>query len=111
MKEETPIYLTKRTCDLIKFLSALLVLSAHLGSTAIGMGASHWIWYLLATQNGYIGVAVFFFLSGFGLMQSELRVHLSFKDFLKRRVLKVYLPVLLVTALWLPMSYMLTPPL
>lgn len=110
MNQETPIYLTKRTCDLIKFLSALLVLSAHLGSTAIGMGSNHWIWYLLATQNGYIGVSVFFFLSGFGLMQSELKLHMPFKDFLKRRVLKVYLPVVLITAIWLPFNYMFTPP-
>ena len=56
-----------------------------------------------------MGVAIFFFLSGYGLMESEQKSHLSLAAFFKRRFLNVYLPVLLVTALWLVSSLWLLP--
>ena len=98
------IALSKNTCDVIKFFSALLVISAHAASAALGpvYNSHHWFFYLTATQNGYLGVAIFFFLSGYGLMESEAKSHLGLKTFFRRRFLKIYLPVLLVTALWLP---------
>lgn len=43
----------------------------------------------------------FFFLSGYGLMESEAKSHLNITAFLKRRLLKIYLPVLLMTFLWM----------
>lgn len=106
-----PVYLPKSTCDVLKFAAALIVLSAHMASAALGprYGSQHWFFYAMASQNGYIGVAVFFFLSGYGLMESELKSHLDLKSFFKRRFLKVFLPVLLVTALWLPILYRTAP--
>lgn len=97
------IVLPKGTCDVIKFVAALLVVTSHIGTIALGpaYNSTHWSFYLLATQNGYIGVALFFFFSGFGLMESETRSHLSLGQFFKRRFLKIYFPVLLITGLWL----------
>ncbi len=102
------IVLPKGTCDVIKLIAALLVVTSHIGSVALGpaYNSTHWSFYLLATQNGYMGVALFFFLSGYGLMESEIRSHLPLYQFIKRRFLKVYFPVLLVTGLWL----LITPP-
>lgn len=102
------IVLCKGTCDVIKLIAALMVITSHIGSVALGpaYNSTHWSFYLLATQNGYIGVALFFFLSGYGLMESEIRRHLPLYQFIKRRLLKVYFPVLLVTGLWL----LITPP-
>ena len=65
------------------------------------------IYKLLTQQAGYLGVAVFFFLSGFGLMESEQKSHLGFLRFLKKRLFKVYLPVLTVTFIWLLVSPLL----
>ena len=97
-----PVYLHKDTCNVLKLMAALLVITSHIGSVAINhYGAAHPVFYILASQNGYIGVAVFFFLSGFGLMESEQKKHLSFGRYFRRRMLKIYLPVVLVTALWL----------
>ena len=100
---EIPIYLSKRTCDLVKFISALLVLSSHVGSVALGKqyASTHWMFYVMATQNGYIGVAIFFFLSGYGLMESNKKSHLTLSDFISRRLMKIYLPVVLVSAIWI----------
>ena len=47
-------------------------------------------------------VAIFFFLSGYGLMESEKRRHLSTRQFAARRLSKVYVPVLIATVLWIP---------
>lgn len=100
--KQTPIYLPKDTCDVIKLVSALLVVTSHIGSVAINSYEStNWIFYALATQNGYVGVSLFFFLSGFGLMESEQKRHLSVSQYFRRRILKIYLPVVLVTVPWL----------
>lgn len=54
--------------------------------------------------GGALGNAIFFFLSGYGLMQSDSKKHLGFPAFVKRRLSKVYFPVLLITAIWLSIS-------
>ncbi len=48
---------------------------------------------------GYIAVAVFFFLSGYGLMESEKHNKLSADAFLKRRLSRVYIPFILTNVL------------
>jgi len=62
------------------------------------------IYKALSMQGGYFGVAIFFFLSGYGLMESESKSHLKLTDFIRRRILKVYLPILLVSGIWLLVS-------
>ncbi|WP_368389398.1 acyltransferase family protein [uncultured Duncaniella sp.] len=103
------ISLPRQTCDLLKIVAALLVITAHMASTALGAkyGSDHVAFYAIASQNGYIGVAVFFFLSGFGLMESEQKAHLDLKSFVRRRLMKIYLPVVLVSCLWLSLLYAL----
>lgn len=105
------IYLSRSTCNVVKIIAALLVMTSHIASFAITKyEATNPIFYATATQNGYLGVAIFFFLSGYGLMCSEIKSHLSPKVFFKRRFTKVYLPVLLATAFWLPIWHSITPP-
>lgn len=103
------ISLPRNTCDILKIAAALLVITAHMASTALGAkyGSNHVAFYAIASQNGYIGVAVFFFLSGFGLMESEQKSHLDLKSFVRRRLMKIYLPVVLVSCLWLGVLYAL----
>lgn len=97
--------------DLLKIISALLVMFSHYYAVIALAGYDlNPIEWLIRSQGGNVGVAVFFFLSGYGLMSSEMKSHLSAMQFLKRRFCKIYLPVLLVTAIWLPISYKITPP-
>lgn len=59
--------------------------------------------YLIGGGISFIGpVSIFFFLSGYGLMKSESKRHLSTAAFIKHRFSKIYIPVILVTILWLP---------
>ena len=89
--------------DLLKFFSCILIALHHYSQYAIGEESLYnSVYYLLAWQGGYIGVALFFFLSGYGLMKSERANPLSLKDFFTRRICRVYLPVVVVSLLWLP---------
>lgn len=106
----TTISLPRQTFDILKILAALLVIIAHMASFAITKyGSNNPVFFAAASQSGYIGVAVFFFLSGFGLMESEQKNHLNLKQFLRRRILKVYLPVVLVTVIWIGLLYTFNP--
>lgn len=98
--------LSRNYTDCLKIVSALLVVSHHYSQLSIVHGwSSSPVWWALASQGGYIGVAIFFFLSGYGLSESDKKRHLPLSDFVKRRFLKIYLPVLLVTAIWIPLEF------
>ena len=97
------IYLDRHLTDLTKFLCCIMVALHHYSQYALSNNISHNIVYrLFSTQGGYLGVGIFFFLSGYGLIKSDLLNHLSFFSFIKKRLIKVYIPVLLVTTMWLP---------
>lgn len=94
------IELNRNFTDLLKLLSALLVAADHYSCYSILYGHGNAIYRVLGATGGYIGVAIFFFLSGYGLMKSENRRHTSFFSFIKRRLVKLYLPVVFVSAIW-----------
>lgn len=104
--------ISRSVSDFLKIISALLVMFSHYfnlkAQSGLELNAFEWC---IRSQGGNVGVAVFFFLSGYGLMSSEMKSHLSAMQFLKRRFCKIYFPVLLITAIWLPISYRITPPI
>ena len=55
---------------------------------------------LYCSQAGYLGVALFFFLSGYGLTKSNQRHQMTFGEFINKRVLKIVLPMILANLLW-----------
>lgn len=98
------MYLDKTTTDLLKFLSCIMVAIHHYACYAISTEySSNIILKAFSTQGGYLGVALFFFMSGYGLMQSERKKHLDFLPFLKKRLCKILLPSLLMTIIWIPL--------
>lgn len=96
------LVLDKGVCNAIKLLSAILICLHHYSQYVCELGTTNVIYKALSTQGGYLGVAIFFFLSGFGMMESETKRHLRPFQFLKKRLTKIYLPAVLITALWLP---------
>ena len=54
-----------------------------------------------ALSIGGTGVHVFFFCSGFGLFMSYTKRRLGYLEFLKKRFLKIYIPYIVVVAVWL----------
>ena len=100
------ISLDRNVTNLVKFIACIMVAIHHYSQYVIMQDISHNVIYeAFSTQGGYLGVALFFFLSGFGLMKSEMTHHLSMIEFIKKRCFKVYMPVVLVTFFWLPIYY------
>lgn len=87
--------------DLLRFVAIFLVLGRHLWTPPAGM-PDGWQSTLLAWQRGgWIGVDLFFVLSGFlvsGLLFSEFKLHdkVSPARFYTRRAWKIYPPFLVV---------------
>lgn len=96
----TDINLNRKVTDLIKFLSCLMIALHHYSIDRVIAGTHNPIYQLLSTQGGWLGVAIFFFLSGYGLMKSELKNHIEFVPFVKKRLLKTYFPAVLVSIIW-----------
>jgi len=94
------IELNRNFTDFLKLLAALLVAASHYSGYAVSHGHGNVVYSVLVATGGYIGVAIFFFLSGYGLMMSEKKRHTPFLSFIKRRLVKLYLPVVLVSAIW-----------
>lgn len=71
------------------------------------MGGGQLLYQLFSSQGGYIGVAIFFFLSGFGLMESELKKHLFLSQFIDKRMKRVLFPLVILAFIWFPLYYSL----
>lgn len=94
------IILSRNLTDLVKFLACLMIALHHYSQGMVIAGTHNPIYMLFSTQGGWLGVAIFFFLSGYGLMRSDLMHHLSLVQFMKKRLLKTYLPAMLISLLW-----------
>lgn len=98
---EKGIRLPRNYTDLWRIVACILVVIGHYASFSI---VNNWssspIWYAIASQAGYVGVTMFFFLSGFGVSESEKNTHADFLPFIKKRALKLYKPIFVVTILW-----------
>ena len=83
--------------QLLKGLCCVMIALHHYSQYMIAEGLSSSLFYqLFSTQGGYAGVAMFFFLSGFGLMESESKRHLNIWEFIVKRFWKVYKAVLVI---------------
>ncbi len=94
------IELNRNFTDLLKLLAALMVAAGHYCAYAVSHGHGNVVYSVLASIGGYIGVAIFFFLSGYGLMISEKKRHTPFLSFIKKRLVKLYFPSVLISAIW-----------
>ena len=93
-------FLDKNFTQCLKGIACLIIALHHYSQYIVAHQLSdHVIYKLLSYQGGFAGVALFFFLSGFGLMESEKRCHLGIKGFLLNRYWKVYKPILIINAI------------
>ncbi len=97
--------LTKDVSTVLKGLSCLLIVLHHWCSHLVGMGYHNVILDLIALRGGVTGVAVFFFLSSYGLARSQQNRKDSLKVFFSKRLVKVYIPLVITNLLWLSVRY------
>ncbi|MEI6378371.1 MAG: acyltransferase [Candidatus Falkowbacteria bacterium] len=81
----------------LKGLAILMIIFSHLGFFLAT--DNHFLWPLSLWAG--VGVNLFLFLSGFGLMASQLRKNLGVKEFYRRHLSKIFLP------LWLSLTVIL----
>lgn len=88
-------YLSVKTCNSYRGFFALVVLLHHISQRTSG-GA------LLSdfTRVGYLAVAVFFFLSGYGLQKKNLTDSSYHKGFLSKRVLSIFIPYVIMSFIY-----------
>lgn len=94
--------------DLAKYICCWIIAIHHYSQYELAHGfSSSPFLKLFSYCGGYIGVAIFFFLSGYGLMKSDQKHPVEVLPFIKRRLLKVYFPVVLTALLWICISFLL----
>lgn len=94
------IDLDRGVTDVIKLLSIFIIASHHFFQTALTRGDGGMFVALYCSQAGYLGVALFFFLSGYGLAKSNQRHKMTFREFVDKRFLKIVLPTILANLIW-----------
>lgn len=106
-RQESPaVYLNFQFTQFLKGLSCLMIALHHYSQHVLSLGiADNLFYFLFSTQGGYAGVAIFFFLSGYGLMESERKHHMSLKEFAIKRFLKIYKAVFITNCLTLCSIY------
>jgi len=85
----------------LKGLAILAIIFAHISYYLIG--DAHFLFPLNAAVG--VGVTLFLLLSGFGLTISAFKKKLSFIQFYRKRLSKLYLPVWLLIAIFLLLDY------
>ena len=92
LKPDNPDYLSRETCVYLRGICCLMVILGHLIGDYKGLS---WFYGSLA---GTCGVAVFFFLSGYGLVKSMNSRYM--KGFLKRKLIKLWVPLIILTVIY-----------
>jgi peptidoglycan/LPS O-acetylase OafA/YrhL len=97
--------LTKDISTALKGLSCLLIVLHHWCLCLAGLGYHNVILDLIALRGGVTGVAVFFYLSSYGLTRTQQHKKDSLKVFFSKRLVKVYIPLVITNLLWLSVRY------
>ena len=101
-KEGISHILAKNDTDIIKGLSVLAIVVHHVVVEMPNQGFMRP--FILA---GYLGVGVFLFMSGYGLMISLLKKENYLKGFVTKRISKIYLPFFITNIFFIMMSILL----
>lgn len=95
-------YLSKEQTDILKGISAILIIFVHLYPN-IGNNRILWPFHSI----GYIVVGIFFFLSGYGVALGYKRRTNYMKGFLKKRFISLFIPLLLTNIIYLAVHFVL----
>ncbi len=97
--------LSKEASTSLKGLACLLIVLHHWCSGLSGVGYGSSLVKLFTQAGGITGVAVFFFLSSYGLSRSQQIKKDTLKSFFTKRLVRVYIPLVITNILWLMLRY------
>lgn len=79
------IVLSRGLTDFLKFIASIMVALGHYAGYAITF-TDNPVYRFIVMFAGNVGVALFFILSGYGLMKSELNRHQDLLLFIKKKI-------------------------
>lgn len=94
MESNTEKVISKSCSNQLKGIASIMIVIhhyVHLSGIVGGIVA-----YIISAHFGYISVSLFFLLSAYGLTESESMKNSSFLFFIKRRLLKIYKPFIII---------------
>lgn len=94
-KEFNRDYLSVKTCNCYRGFFALIVILHHIAQRVSGG-----VYFSDFTRAGYLAVAVFFFLSGYGLQKKNLTDSTYSHGFLLKRIPSILIPYLIMCLLY-----------
>ena len=97
--------LSKEASTSLKGLACLLIVLHHWCSGLSGVGYGSSLVKLFTQAGGITGVAVFFFLSSYGLSRSQQKKKDTLTSFFTKRLVRVYIPLVITNVLWLSLRY------
>lgn len=97
MKE---LQISKDISNIIKGISCLLIVAHHFCSWLDGKGIDNFFVHFIGVRGGVIGVTIFFFLSGWGLSESQKKNKYPLNVFVKRRLSKVFIPLFITNVIF-----------
>ena len=93
-------YISKESSNIIKGLACMLIILHHYCQSLNGLNVSNFIIDTIALRGGVTGVAIFFFLSAYGLSESQSKKRSNFIEFVKRRLSKVFIPLVITNLIY-----------
>ncbi len=100
-------YMSFGQTEAVKGIFAVFILLSHLRQYIAGVFAADYYVVVFLTHLGQLMVAMFFFYSGFGIMQSHAKKPNYAKGFFKNRIVKTLLHFDLAVLLYLVLSLVL----
>ena len=97
MKE---LQISKDLSNIIKGLSCLLIVAHHFCLRLDGRDSDNLLVHFIGARGGVIGLAVFFFLSGWGLSESQKKNKYPFIGFVSRRLSKIFIPLFITNIIY-----------
>lgn len=102
ISKDNQFYLDRGLSSFVKLICSLLILLHHYSQYAVAeLGVTNILTKVVSSQGGYLAVAFFFFLSGYGITKSCRKKKEKFSTYITRRLSKIYLPALSITVLWI----------
>ncbi len=102
-KKTTPNFsLDTGVTTALKFACSIIIVLHHYSQHIVSeFGNANVITTGLSSQGGYLAVSFFFFLSGYGLTVSLNKKQMTYVEYFKKRLSRVYMPAILVTIIWI----------
>lgn len=95
----TKAVISKNNSTALKALCSIIIVFHHYFQVS-GMMRGTFVSHFFVSICGYVSVAIFFFLSAYGITEAEQKAKLTWGQFFKKRIGRVYIPFVVTNLLF-----------